>query len=216
MAALYIAAMAETTVLLASNNAHKVQEFREIFQISGLANVALVTPNELKIKLDPEETANTYRDNAQIKARAFVSALQRIGNRTDLPKWVLSDDSGLEVDALDGRPGVLSARYHKAAPNHDGCAALLKEMSHVADANRTARFRCVIVLSSLDAKELAIDGVCEGRIAREKRGVNGFGFDPVFLVDETRTMAELPSPEKHLISHRGIAARNAMQHLKIE
>ena len=128
----------------------------------------------------------------------------------ELPLWVMSDDSGLEVDALGGRPGVLSARYHKAAPNGDGCAELLREMVGVPDAQRTARFHAVIVLISPDGQETVVHGICEGRISHESRGRDGFGFDPVFLVaahQHERTMAELASAEKHRVSHRGLAAK---------
>ena len=122
----------------------------------------------------------------------------------------MADDSGLEVDALGGRPGVLSARYHKAAPNGDGCAELLREMMGVAIDQRTARFHAVIVLISPTGHETMVHGICEGHIAYEQRGRDGFGFDPVFLVGgdaQGRTMAELTAAEKHLVSHRGLASR---------
>ncbi len=188
-------------VLIASNNAHKLQEMREIFALAGAA-VHLHTPAELGLTLDPDETASDYIGNAQIKARAFAAAVK---GRAGL--WVLADDSGLEVDALGGRPGVKSARYHKSAPDGDGCAALLAEMAGVPDAQRSARFRCVMALISPAGEETIIQGICEGRIGREKRGENGFGFDPVFVTQSGAGMAELTSTEKHAISHRGAAAR---------
>jgi XTP/dITP diphosphohydrolase len=219
------------TVLVASNNAHKLQELREILELVGASGahkvIQLLTPGELGIDLDPDETASTYLGNAQIKARAFVRALQDVRGLRIFPEkieeakdlgdvYVLADDSGLEVDALGGRPGIHSSRYHKDAPDGDGCAALLREMSAVPDDQRHARFRCVIVLMAPDGNEHIFEGECEGRVAHEKRGLNGFGFDPVFLVADdpySHTMAELSSDEKHCVSHRGLAARKAFEFL---
>ena len=122
--------------------------------------------------------------------------------------WVIADDSGLEVDALGGRPGLYSARYHKAAPGGDGCAALLTEMAAVPEGQRSARFRAVIAAIDPAGCEHLFEGVCEGEIGPDKRGSGGFGFDPIFRVtsdDRGRHMAELSSDEKHRISHRGRA-----------
>ena len=196
-------------LLLASNNAHKHQELREIFALAGV-NLELVTPRSLGIDIDPDETADTYLGNAQLKARAFAQAASAQGRSV----WVMADDSGLEVDALGGRPGIYSARYHKQAPHGDGCLALLAELAGVPNERRTARFQAVIVLVAPDGDEHAFTGTCEGRIGHEKRGANGFGFDPVFLVEDGRTMAELPSDAKHRISHRGMAARRAGDFLR--
>jgi XTP/dITP diphosphohydrolase len=195
-------------VLIASNNAHKLQEMREIFALAGAGDlIRLHTPNELALSLDPDETADTYIGNAQIKAREFAALVPGRG------LWVMADDSGLEVDALGGRPGVKSARYHKAAPNGDGCAALVAEMAGVPEAQRTARFHCVIALISPAGQEHLFHGICEGRIGHAKRGENGFGFDPVFMTQGGAGMAELSSTEKHAISHRGVAARQVAAHL---
>lgn len=195
-------------VLIASNNAHKLQEMREIFALAGAGDhIRLHTPHELGLTLDPDETADTYVGNAQIKAREFAEVVK------DRNLWVMADDSGLEVDALDGRPGVKSARYHKAAPNGDGCAALLAEMAGVPESQRTARFHCVIALISPAGEEQIFHGICEGCIGHEKRGENGFGFDPVFVTPSGAGMAELSSTEKHAISHRGVAARQVAAHL---
>lgn len=196
-------------ILLASNNAHKHQELREIFALCGLP-VEFVTPRDTGLHLEPAETADTYAGNAQIKARAFAEAVARRGGGL----WVMADDSGLEVDALAGRPGIHSSRYHQQAPNGDGCRALLAEMAGVPDDQRTARFRAVIALIAPDSNEYLFEGVCEGRIGHEKRGVNGFGFDPVFVTDDGRTMAELPAEAKHRVSHRGVAARRAAEFLQ--
>ena len=166
----------------------------------------LITPQELGLNLDPEETGATYLDNARIKARAFHQ-------QTDL--WVMADDSGLEVDSLDGAPGIRSARYHKNAPNQDGCSALLTAMAGVPERRRGARFRAVILLISPVGAEHAFEGVCEGSIGFQKRGSGGFGFDPVFRVaGDTRHLAELSAEEKHRISHRGLAAQQVIRFLQ--
>jgi XTP/dITP diphosphohydrolase len=188
------------SILIASNNAHKLQEFREIFAQFGAQHIALLTPEAIGVALDPNETADTYLGNAGIKARAFHE------RRPDL--WVMAGDSGLEVDALSGAPGIHSARYHQCAPNNDGCAALLRDLSGVPEEQRAARFRAVIVLMAPDGSENVFEGVCEGAIGFDRRGTGGFGFDPVFRIGgDTRHMAELKSEEKHRISHRGLAAQ---------
>lgn len=193
--------------MIASNNAHKLQEFREIFNQFGAADVELLTPDLLGISLDPEETGGTYLDNARIKARAFHE------QRPDL--WVMADDSGLEVDALGGQPGLYSARYHRKAPNNDGCTHLLSQMMGVPDDRRTARFRALIVLIEPNGQEHSFEGVCEGSIGFDKRGSGGFGFDPVFVVaGDTRHLAELSPEEKHRFSHRGTAAQQATAFLR--
>ena len=203
-----------TSILIASNNAHKLQEFQEIFLQFGAPEVALLTPASQGIDLAPEETAETYLANARIKARAFHEVLRR-QERLRPDTWVMADDSGLEVAALDGAPGIRSARYHKAAPGGDGCAALLQEMTSVPDVRRSARFRAVIVFIGPDGHEYDFEGVCEGSIGKEKRGAGGFGFDPVFRMPEDgRHMAELSSREKHRLSHRGIAAQKVIAFLK--
>jgi XTP/dITP diphosphohydrolase len=196
------------TVLVASNNAHKLHELCEIVVLAGAGDVIrLITPADLGLAIDPDESAPTYAGNALIKARAFATHVRDDPRRL----FVLADDSGLEVDALGGRPGVHSARYHRAAPNGDGCAALLKEMNGVPEGLRAARFRCVMALAGPDRAERLFEGICEGHIGRDKRGANGFGFDPVFVVaGESRHLAEMSSDEKHRVSHRGMAMRVAI------
>lgn len=196
-------------VLIASNNAHKQQELREIFALCD-APVEFVAPRDIGLGLEPAESADTYIGNAQLKARAFAQALAERGGGL----WVMADDSGLEVNALAGRPGIHSSRYHQQAPDGDGCRALLAELAGVPDDRRAARFRAVIVLIAPDGNEYVFEGLCEGRIGHEKRGTNGFGFDPVFVIDGGRTMAELPAEAKHRISHRGMAARRAAEFLR--
>ena len=186
-------------LLLATNNAGKVAEYR---QLLGGGGWEIVTPAEIELKIDVDETGQTYAENATLKAVAYT----RASGLTSL-----ADDSGLEVDALDGRPGVLSARYAGAdRTDAERVEALLTELRDVPDERRTARFRCVIVIASgADRVELA-EGTVEGRIAREPRGESGFGYDPIFLLPERGlTMAELPAGEKHSVSHRGAAGRQA-------
>jgi XTP/dITP diphosphohydrolase len=200
---------AVTKLLIASNNAHKHQELREIFA-SLNAPVELVAPRDLGIDIDPAESADSYAGNALLKARAFAQAVHSAQQRL----WVIADDSGLDVDALGGAPGIYSARYHKKAPLGDGCAALLREMQDVPPTQRSARFHCAIALIDPAGDEHLFDGLCEGRIGYQKRGAGGFGFDPVFIVGEdARTLAEYPADEKNRISHRGNAARKALAFL---
>lgn len=208
-----------TPILIASNNAHKHQELREIFAMHGFGpnEVRLLMPKAVGIDIDPEENAATYVGNALIKARAFAQHTGAHGHELLREAWVLADDSGLEVDALNGRPGLLSARYHKVAPNGDGCAALLVEMQGVPAPQRSARFRAVLAVIDPQGREHLYEGVCEGAIGPEQRGVGGFGFDPVFRVAgdaQGRHMAELLSEEKHRVSHRGLATRQFISHLR--
>ena len=201
------------SILIASNNAHKLQEFREIFTQSGAMDTALLTPQALSLDIEPEETGETYLENARIKARAFERLIR---DRNDLPTlWIMADDSGLEVDALGGGPGVRSARYHRTAPNKDGCEALLTAMIAVPENRRTGRFRSVIVILTPDRHEHVFEGACEGSIGFDKRGTEGFGFDPVFrIAGDSRHLAEMSSEEKHRVSHRGKAAQAVIAFLK--
>ena len=186
-------------LLLATNNPGKAAEYRALLAGCGWE---LVTPREIGLDLAVEEAGQDYRQNAKIKAAKFAQASGLVA---------LADDSGLEVDALGGRPGPLSARY--AGPDRadeERVAALLAEMEGVPEERRTARFRCVIVLGWPEGKVELFEGTVEGRIAQEARGEGGFGYDPVFLLPgRGRTFAELPPEEKNAVSHRGEAARKA-------
>lgn len=186
-------------LLLATNNAGKIAEYRQLLDGSGWQ---IVTPAEIELKIAIDETGQTYAENATLKAVAYASASGLTS---------LADDSGLEVDALDGRPGVLSARYAGAdRTDAERAEALLTELRDVADERRTARFRCVIAIASGEDRVELAEGAVEGRIVREPRGESGFGYDPIFLLPERGlTMAELPAGEKHRVSHRGAAAREA-------
>ncbi|MEX2159096.1 MAG: XTP/dITP diphosphatase [Dehalococcoidia bacterium] len=186
-------------LLLATNNAGKVLELRQLLEGCGWE---IVTPADLGLKLDVEEVGQTYAENATIKANAFAEASGLV---------TLADDSGLEVDALDGRPGVQSARY--AGPDRtdrERVEKLLGELAGVPDERRTARFRAVIAIVEPGGRTELVEGTVEGRIAHEPRGASGFGYDPVFLLPARGlTTAELSADEKQAVSHRGVAARKA-------
>ncbi|MBS7262786.1 MAG: RdgB/HAM1 family non-canonical purine NTP pyrophosphatase [Eubacteriales bacterium] len=153
---------------------------------------------ETGVVCDPEETGTTFEENALIKARAVCAA-------TGLP--ALADDSGLCVDALDGAPGVFSARY--AAMHHvdDANALLLEQMKAVPDGERSARFVASVALARPDGSVVIACGQCRGSIARAPKGDGGFGYDPIFALPDGRTIAELSDEEKNRVSHRGEALR---------
>ena len=188
-------------LLVASNNSGKLREYRELLHALP---IEIVSPSENGISLEVDETGQTFAENATLKAQAFA---ERSGLMT------LADDSGLEVDALHGEPGVRSARY--AGPNETDtarCTLLLAKMTDVPWESRGARFRCVVAI--VVPGDLALlplsEGICEGFITRVPRGKHGFGYDPVFFVPEFGvTMAELPAATKNRISHRGRAVRAA-------
>ena len=186
-------------LLLATNNAGKVAEFRQLLAGCGWE---LVTPAELGLTMQVEETGQTYAENATLKAVEYARAGGVV---------TLADDSGLEVDAMDGRPGVLSARYAGAdRTDQERVQAMLQELAGVPDEERTARFRCVIAIADTTGRVELVDGTIEGRIGHEPRGENGFGYDPIFLLpDRGMTTAELPPDEKNTISHRAVAAQKA-------
>jgi len=185
-------------VVLASGNAGKLREFSELLGPSGFE---LVRQSEFGVT-PPPETGTTFLENALIKAR---NAAQLSG----LP--AIADDSGIEVDALGGAPGVFSARFAgEDASDEANLAKLQAALEGLPPEKRTARYRCVIVFveSALDARPLVGDGAWEGRIIPARRGTGGFGYDPSFVpVGETRTVAEMPAAEKNLQSHRGQAMR---------
>ncbi|WP_225748942.1 RdgB/HAM1 family non-canonical purine NTP pyrophosphatase [Paraeggerthella sp. Marseille-Q4926] len=195
------------TVVIASNNAHKAQEIAEALDFPGWE---FGTLRQLGIQSDPAEDADTFLGNARIKARA---AHEASGG-----KAVLADDSGLEVDALDGAPGVYSARYAgEDATDADNNAKLLSALADVPDRDRTARFICTLVLIDEDGSETVARGTVEGRIGHEERGSNGFGYDPLFLPDvfaDGRTLAEALPEEKNAVSHRGNALRELRSKLE--
>lgn len=186
-------------LLLATTNQGKLREFREIF--AGIP-FALTTLDERGIDLEVEETGLTFAENALLKAHAYSRASGLL---------TLADDSGLEIDALHGEPGVYSARWPTADTSYpERFALIFDRLAGLPPEQRTARFRCVIALARPDGWQETVEGVVEGVIADTPRGEHGFGYDPIFLVPALgRTTAELPPEEKHRISHRGRAARAA-------
>lgn len=194
------------TIVVATGNAHKLTEIRDILG-KVLPDVEFVSLAQLGDFDDPEETGTTFEANALIKAEAAVA---------ETGFSAIADDSGLVVDALDGEPGVYSARY--AGVHGDDAAnnaKLLRNLENVEDADRTARFMSVVALVRADGIVLSGEGSCEGMIGHELRGDHGFGYDPLFLPNDTpgKTMAELTPEEKNAISHRFHALQNLLREL---
>lgn len=194
------------TIVVATGNAHKLTEIRDILG-KVLPDVEFVSLAQLGDFDDPEETGTTFEANALIKAEAAVA---------ETGFSAIADDSGLVVDALDGEPGVYSARY--AGVHGDDAAnnaKLLRNLENVEDADRTARFMSVVALVRTDGIVLSGEGSCEGMIGHELRGDHGFGYDPLFLPNDTpgKTMAELTPEEKNAISHRFHALQNLSREL---
>lgn len=182
--------------VLATFNRDKARELAALLARPGLDLVPLA---DWPGASAPEETGATLLENARIKARAAVAA-------TGLP--AIADDTGLEVDALGGAPGVHAARYAGPGATYaDNVAKLLAALAGVPADRRTARFRTVCVACFPDAPEVAADGVLEGVIGPEPKGGNGFGYDPVFVLADGRTLAQLSDDEKNGASHRARAAR---------
>jgi len=185
-------------LVVASQNPDKVREVEEVLS-------SLAAPPDIVRGLawdEVEETEDTLVGNALLKARAVALA-------TGLP--ALSDDTGLEVDALGGAPGVRTARYAGEVSTYDdNIAKVLAELEGVAE--RSARFRTAVALVTPDGEEITAEGVLEGAIGMEPCGDGGFGYDPIFVVDH-RTLAEIDSDEKHAISHRGKALRSLVEML---
>lgn len=185
------------TFILASNNEHKLKELRRILLPLGLH--VMSAKEATSGPLEVEETGVTFEENARLKALAFMNA-------TGLA--AIGDDSGLMVDALNGEPGVYSARYAgEGASNDERIAKLLANLQGVPEEKRTARFVTAICCIFPDGREVTVRGECHGRIGFEKIGENGFGYDPVFILESGKTFAQLTPEEKDKISHRGNALR---------
>lgn len=195
------------TVVIATNNAHKASEIAAALPFESWE---FKTLGEMGIASDPDETETTFEGNARIKALAARAASEGVA--------VLADDSGLEVDALDGAPGVFSARYAgEHASDEDNNDKLLAELAGVRDEERTARFVCTLVFIDEDGSERVARGTVEGRIGRAPRGDGGFGYDPLFwpdVFDGKKTLAEVPQSEKTAVSHRGNALRDLKSQLE--
>ncbi|WP_397539531.1 XTP/dITP diphosphatase [Rummeliibacillus pycnus] len=189
-------------VVIATKNKGKAKDFEAIFAPLGYEVLTLfdVAPD-----MDIEETGTTFEENAILKAEAVAKRLNT---------FVIADDSGLQIDALNGEPGVYSARY---AGDHDDEANIikvLKNLEGVPEEKRTARFCCCLAITGPVHKTESVFGTCEGIILTEKHGENGFGYDPIFYVPSMkRTMAEMTAEEKGAISHRGNALRKLAEEL---
>ena len=191
-------------LLLATNNKAKVREYRSLLQDLPFE---LVSPAELTITTTVSEVGDSLEENARLKATVLAAESGLLA---------LADDSGLEVDALGGEPGQLSARYAgEGVSDRDRIDYLLARLEGVPWERRTARFRCVIAIATPDGEVEFCSGECPGFITFEPRGEQGFGYDPVFYLAELgKTMAELPLAIKNQVSHRGKAARQAYQWLR--
>lgn len=186
-------------LLIATNNGGKVEEFRALLRD---LNLDLVVPSEVALELHVVEDGRTYAENASKKALAFARASGLVS---------LADDSGLEVDALDGAPGLYSARYSSlpGAADADRRALLLKNLEGLPPP-WTARFRAAIAIAVPDGPLQLAEGTCEGEIIPKERGTGGFGYDPIFYIPAAgRTMAELSMDDKNRLSHRAQAVSNA-------
>ncbi|WP_045523474.1 XTP/dITP diphosphatase [Neobacillus niacini] len=184
-------------VIIATKNPGKAREFEQIFAPRRIAVRTLLDYPEIE---DVEETGKSFEENATLKAEAVSQQLN---------KMVIGDDSGLIVDALEGRPGIYSARYAGEPKNdQNNLEKVLDELQDVSEENRTARFYCALAVALPGKETITVAGTCEGRILAEPTGTNGFGYDPVFYVPEKGcAMAELSSDEKNKISHRANALK---------
>lgn len=190
-------------IVLATRNRDKIREIQQVLE--GLEIEILLLDQFPEIP-EVEEDGQTIEQNALKKARAISDATRL---------FALADDTGLEVDYLDGQPGVYSSRFAgKGASYDDNCNKLLESMKGVPEIQRTARFRCIIAITGFDIEQ-TVEGVCEGFITNEKRGSQGFGYDPVFYVPQyNQTFAEMSLDLKNKISHRGLALEQARKFLQ--
>lgn len=190
------------SIVLATRNPGKIVEIRALLPGMRFEPAAAFPGCP-----EPEETGGTFKENALIKARAVARYTGRSA---------LADDSGLEVDALDGAPGVRSARYAGTdATDRDNILRLLDALDGISDADRTARFRCVMAVVAPDGRTWTAEGACEGRILREPRGTSGFGYDPLFVpAGYENTFGELDAAIKNRISHRSMALHRIAEVLK--
>ena len=192
-------------VVLASKNPHKLVEIKQITDKFGFD---LVLQSELGVDIDVEETGTTFEENSLLKAKAVMEA-------TGLP--ALADDSGISVDALNGEPGVYSARYgfDESLDDHGRMMLLLKNTEHIPDGQRQAKFVCVISFVTPAGETIQARGEIHGELTREPRGENGFGYDPIFYYPPFgQTTAEIPAEQKNAVSHRGNALRILNEKLK--
>lgn len=184
-------------LMIATKNKGKILEFKEMLEPKGFQVLSLLDFPDLP---DVEETGTTFEENAVLKAETISKMLN---------KPVIADDSGLTIDALNGEPGVFSARYAGHEKNDQkNIEKVLEKLKGVPERERTARFQCVLALAVSGQKTLTVEGICEGIITEKPVGDNGFGYDPIFYVPEKgKTMAQLEKQEKNRISHRANALK---------
>lgn len=187
-------------VIIATKNPGKAKEFVQMLEPLGFQVKTLLDYPEIE---DVEETGKTFEENAILKAESISIALG---------KMAIADDSGIVIDALDGRPGIFSARYAGEEKNDEkNIDKVLAELEEVSERDRTARFYCALAVAVPGQSTFTVHGTCEGLILNERRGTNGFGYDPIFyVIEEGKSMAELAPEEKNQISHRA----NALKELK--
>lgn len=195
-------------LIIASGNLHKAREISEYLNLPGIK-----TQKEIGFDVDVEETGLTFMENALIKAEALHDFLKKKNEKNLNGAWVLADDSSLEVDALGKRPGIYSARYPgvKNPTNFDFCNKILEELKKIPNLpedKRTGRFVCALALISPEGKTYKIEETIEGLITHEMRGLEGFGYDPIFFYPPFgKTTAEIPLELKNTVSHRGKALK---------
>lgn len=192
-------------ILLASNNLHKMREFRDMFK--SLAHIELISLHQFHHYTVPEETGYTFRENAILKAEHAAKQLNT---------WVLADDSGLIIPALQGEPGIRSRRYAGPdATDLENRQKLLKAMENLHGQARTAYFECCLAIANPSGVQKCVEGICEGYIIEEPRGRYGFGYDPLFIKnDYEKTFAELDDTIKNRISHRRKAFERLLNFLE--
>ena len=191
-------------VIVASNNKHKIKEIKA--KLSNM-NIEVLSQKEAGYDIEVDETGTTFEENSMLKAKTIYNLAKQP---------VIADDGGLEVDFLDGRPGVYSARFcGPDATDKDKYMKILELMKDVEDSKRSARFRCVISYIDENGKEHAFEGICDGKISKEPMGNDDFGYDQIFLVGD-KTFAQISEEEKNKISHRGRAIDKWVQYLRNE
>lgn len=190
-------------VVIATKNQHKLLEFKRILQPLGYE---VLSQKDVGVDIDVEETATTFYGNARLKAKAIYEITKMI---------TIADDSGLEVDYLNGEPGVYSARYGgQGKTDKDRCNLILEKLKNVPKEKRTARFVCAIYMILSEKDERLYEGLCQGYIGYDFNGDNGFGYDPIFMVNDKDSFATLKGKEKDKLSHRGQALQKMQQDLK--
>lgn len=187
-----------TEIIIATKNSGKAREFLQLFTNK---NVKVSTLLDYPDLLEVAETGKTFEENAILKAEAIANQLGKV---------VIADDSGLIVDALEGRPGIYSARYAGDEKDDEkNIDRVLLELEGVREEERTARFYCALAVAAPNKQTITVIGTCEGTILSERRGTNGFGYDSIFYVTKKgKSMAELSAQEKNVISHRAVALQN--------